>query len=267
MKTNCLLLLSLLLCTACEKRVNAQVGLVATAATDAGTGGEPASSSAAATTLNFCGYTWTIKQGTGMGPGPNSWSNSNVWLDSNGWMHLKLSYDAAAGKWLCAGITSTNNFSYGTYQWKIQGPVSTLDKNVVVGLFHYAGPDGFNEMDVEFARWGNPDKPNLNYSVYPAAGSGTPSQHDRANWTQSGGTSSTHRYTWTSDSVVFKSMNGLYNDDTNLFYTHTFKTPATSIPSVSLPVKMNLWCFKGMAPSNGQNVEIVIKEFKFIAAP
>jgi hypothetical protein len=218
-------------------------------------------------TIKFCGYTWTVKSGSGMGPGPNTWGDKNIWVDSKGWMHLKLSYDAASGKWLCAGVTSTQSFGHGTYQWKIQGPISAMDKNVVAGLFHYSGPDDFNEMDIEFARWGKDINPNVNYSVYPAAGATTAAQHLRTSWAQTGGTASTHRYTWTSDSVIFKSMNGYYDDDTNMFITHTFTPPATSIPTVSMPVKMNLWCFHGLAPTNGQNVEIVIHEFKFTALP
>jgi len=219
------------------------------------------------TTLNFGGYTWIVKSGTGMGPGPNTWGAANAWVDAAGLLHLKVSYDSAASKWVCAGITSVNSFGYGTYQWEVQGPVSTMDKNIVAGLFHYSGPDGYNEMDVEFARWGDTTNPNVNYSVYPAAGTNGKEQHIRTEWTQTGGTSSTHRYTWTKDSVVFKSMNGFYNDDTNLFFTSTFLPPKTTIPTAGMPVKMNLWCFRGMAPSDGKEVEIVIRSFKFTPAP
>ena len=219
------------------------------------------------TTINFSGYTWTVKSGAGLGPGPNVWGAQNVWLDGQGLLHLKLSYDSASSKWICAGVTSTVSLGYGTYQWQVQGPLSTLDKNVVAGLFHYSGPDGYNEMDVEFARWGDASKPNVNYSVYPAAGSAGTQQHITSQWTQAGGTASTHRYTWTNNSVIFKSINGFYNDDTNLFFSHTFLSPPTSIPNVAIPVKMNLWCFKGLAPSNGQDVEIVIRSFKFTPAP
>lgn len=225
-----------------------------------------ATGQASSATLNFSGYTWIVKNGAGIGPGPNTWRGANAWVDSAGHLHLKVSYDSATSKWVCAGITSVNNFGYGTYQWQVQGPVSTLDKNIVAGLFHYSGPDGYNEMDVEFARWGDVDKPNVNYSVYPAAGTAGKEQHMRINWTQSGGTSSTHRYTWTKDSVVFKSMNGFYNDDTNLFFNHGFQSPETTIPAKGMPVKMNLWCFKGMAPSDGKEVEVVIRSFKFIPA-
>lgn len=226
-----------------------------------------AEQNATAVTITFGGYSWTVKSGSGLGPGPNIWGAQNVWKDSEGLLHLKLSYDSATSKWICAGVTSTVNLGYGTYQWQVQGPISTLDKNVVTGLFHYSGPDGYNEMDIEFARWGNAAKPNVNYSVYPAVGTTGTQQRITTEWTQSGGTSSTHRYTWTSSSVVLKSMNGFYNDDTNMFFSHTFLAPATSIPSVALPVKMNLWCFKGLAPSDAKEVEIVIRSFKFTPAP
>lgn len=236
-----------------------------------GRGPGPSASSTTApvtsTTLHFSGYNWTVKNGSGIGPGPNTWRAGNAWVDAAGLLHLKVSYDSAVAKWVCAGITSVDNFGYGTYQWQVQGPVSTLDKNIVAGLFHYAGPDGFNEMDVEFARWGDDAKPNVNYSVYPAAGTSGKAQHMRTAWTQSGGTSSTHRYTWTKDSVVFKSMNGFYNDDTNLFFTYTFLPPNTIIPTAAMPVKMNLWCFRGMGPSDGKAVEIVVRSFKFTPAP
>lgn len=218
-------------------------------------------------TLKFGGYTWIIKSGTAIGPGPNTWGEKNAWVDDTGLLHLKLSYDKATSKWLCAGITSTTAMGYGTYQWQVQGPLSTLDKNVVAGLFHYSGPDGYNELDVEFARWGDAAKSNVNYSVYPAQGSTGKEKHETAEWAQSGGTASTHRYVWSENSVVFKSMNGFYNDDTNMFFTHTFSAQETAIPNVKIPVKMNLWCFRGMVPSDGKEVEIVIRSFKFTPAP
>ncbi|SDJ05901.1 Glycosyl hydrolases family 16 [Pedobacter sp. ok626] len=221
---------------------------------------------AASATIKFSGYTWTVKSGAGMGPGPNTWAEQNAWVDAGGLLHLKVSYNSATSKWLCAGITSTENFGYGTYQWQVQGPVSTLDKNIVAGLFHYSGPDGYNELDVEFARWGDSAKPNVNYSVYPAAGTTGKQQRITTEWAQSGGTASTHRYIWTENSVVVKSMNGFYNDDTNLFFTHTFVPPLSVIPTAKMPVKMNLWCFRGLAPSDGKEVEIVIRSFKFTPA-
>lgn len=252
---------------ACKMNASSAYDGPATAASNPADSAAVTYASATTNTIDFSGYSWIVKVGTGMGPGPNSWSDKNVWVDSKGYMHLKLSYDAATAKWICAGVTSVKSFGHGTYQWKVQGPVSSLDKNVVVGLFHYAGPDGFNEMDVEFAKWNVDTNPNVNYSVYPATNSKIAAQHYTAKWTQTDGTASTHRYTWTAGSVTFKSMNGFYEDDTNLFASNVFTPPTTSIPTIDMPIKMNLWCFRGLAPANGQSVEVIIREFKFTAAP
>jgi hypothetical protein len=45
-------------------------------------------SCAQAKDIQFGGYTWTVKAGRG-GPGPNTWDQNNVWLDSATNLHLK----------------------------------------------------------------------------------------------------------------------------------------------------------------------------------
>jgi hypothetical protein len=217
----------------------------------------------AATTLQFSGYTWNIKNSAGAqwGPGPNYWNGANVWVDANGWLHLKITKNAN-GTWNCAEVSTVQKFGYGTYQWKVEGPVNSLDKNVVLGLFNYSGNDGYDEMDVEFARWGNVNNPILNYTIYPAT-VGKPTFHEALNFSMSG-TYTTHRFKRTSSSVVYKSLHGHVDNDANLFATTTCSSPPYSISKLSMPVYMNLWLFQGMAPSNGTSIEIVIHEFKFI---
>src|SRR5438270_1778154 len=94
--------------------------------------------SRAATTVQFSGYTWTIRNtgSSSEGPGPNIFSGSNTWVDSNGWLHLKISKNATTGKWNCAEIYSTQSFGYGAYQWQVDGAIGSLDKNIVLGLFN-----------------------------------------------------------------------------------------------------------------------------------
>ncbi|WP_379664209.1 glycoside hydrolase family 16 protein [Pseudopedobacter beijingensis] len=215
-------------------------------------------------TIYFSGYTWEIKEpSTPVGPGPNYWSGDNVWVDENGWLHLRIRKNPVTNIWECAEVSATTNFGYGTFQWKIDGPLSTLDKNVVLGLFNYSGNDRYDEMDIEFARWGNDAWDILNYTVWPATGSldTIPGVHT-ANFTMSG-TYSTHRFKRTADSVVFKSMHGFQDDDTYMFENKTFTSPSTSISTLSMPILMNLWLYEGNAPSDGQSVEIVIHEFKY----
>jgi hypothetical protein len=115
---------------------------------------------------------------------------------------------------------------------------------------------------VEFARWGNASNGILNYTVYPAT-NGKPTFHNERDFSMSG-TYSTHRFRRTSNTVTFKSLHGHVDNDANLFATSTCNAPPYSISKLSMPVYMNLWLFQGMAPSDGNSVEIVIHEFKFI---
>ena len=219
----------------------------------------------AAATIQFSGYTWNVRNSTG-GPGPNVFSGSNAWVDSNGWLHLKITKNTRTNKWNCAEIYSTQNFGYGTYQWQVEGAIGSLDKNIVLGLFNYSGNNTYDEMDVEFARWGNSSWPNLNYTVWPATGStGKSAWSYTKNFTLTGGTYTTHRFTRNSNTVAFKSLNGFYNDDTNLFASAICTSPTWSISTLGMPVHMNLWLYDGLAPSDSKEVEIIIHRFTFTA--
>lgn len=223
---------------------------------------ESAANARAAATIQFSGYTWTVKNITG-GPGPNVFNPNNVWVDASGRLHLKITKNTATGQWNCAEIYSTQNFGFGSYQWQVEGAIDKFDRNIVLGLFNYSGRNEFDEMDIEFARWGNNAWPNLNYTVWPAV-----SGHSTWSYTQNialSGTYTTQRFTRTPNSVVFKSMGGFYNDDTNLFASATCSSPASSISTLGMPVHMNLWLYGGNAPSDAKEVEVIIHNFKFTA--
>jgi len=219
------------------------------------------------TTINFSGYTWQVKDsGSGTaGPWANYWSSSNVFVDANGYLHLKLTKDLSNNTWKCSEVIMLDTLGYGTYQWKVVGRIDTLDHNIVFGLFNYSGVNLHDEMDIEFSRWGYPNNANnLNYTVWPAVGVTTPKNVEYLqNFTLTGDWT-THRFTRTANSIVFKSLHGHQDGNTNLFATKTWNAPATSISTVPMPVRMNLWLFKTVPPSNGQNVEIIIREFKYI---
>jgi hypothetical protein len=119
----------------------------------------------AQSTLKWQGYTWFIRSAHAEGPGPNDWSTSNVWLDSKGFLHMKIAQ--VNGKWSCAEIWTDHPLGFGTYQCQVEGPIDTIDPNVVFSMFSYAGPDGTKEIDIEFARWGNPKFFNGSWTVYP----------------------------------------------------------------------------------------------------
>lgn len=219
------------------------------------------------TMLTFSGYTWEVRAGYG-GPGPNYWEPANAWVDQDGHLHLRLDYQA--GQWRCAEVTLTTALGFGRYQFFVEGSLDALDPNVVLGLFDYPtpdiGPDGTNEIDIEFARWGNAANPPGNYTIWPAQ-TGLNYRTHPFDFTLSG-SYTTHRFIRQSQSVRFQSLHGHRDDNTNQFAGWLFRPrdPLRRIPQVPLPVHLNLWLFQGQAPQNNQPVEIIIHAFSFTPA-
>ena len=223
---------------------------------------------AAARVISFSGYKWQVRTGTG-GPGPNLWSGSNVRVDSKGYLRLKITKQS--GQWYAAEITSQKFFGFGRYQFQVIGWVDRFDPNVVLGLFNYptpdVGPDGTNEIDIEFAHWGDPSYPIGNYTVWPAVIG--PAQRTRSFGFSLSSPNTTQRFNWTSKKVVFKSLRGFTDVNSGQYATWVFQ-PADYlryIPQHPMQVHFNLWLLDGQAPLDGVPVEIVLKSFKFTPAP
>ena len=236
------------------------------------TGGPPptpgsVTSAPGAGTITFSGYTWTVRNSVG-NPGPNTFSPQNVWVDGQGFLHLKISH--AGGQWSTAEIFTTQSLGFGTYQFQIQGHPEAFDDNVVLGLFPYTtpaiGPDGTNEIDIEFATWGGAQTQHGNWTVWPAQAG--PAQNTHAfDMTPNSGLS-THRFVWTATSVNFQALAGLTDGSVGQYAQWTFApaNPSTLIPQNALPLHINFWLFGGNAPKNGAEVEIVVTSFKFTPA-
>ena len=213
------------------------------------------------TSISWMGYTWTVKAGSGLGPGPNVWSADNVFVDSDGFLHLKITENN--GVWSCAELYTTTDLGFGTYQWQVEAPLSTLDPNVVLGLFPYEGPDGTHEIDIEYSRWGNAANPDGWWTVYPA--SGTTIGQTSYSFTLDG-TYTTSRFTWEGASIAYRMLGGFYPPAST---THTIQSwtyapakPTVKIPQQAMPLHMNLWLYQGLAPSNGKGVEVIIHSFQ-----
>jgi len=218
-----------------------------------------------AKTISFSGYTWIVRpNGTG-GPGPNNWDENSVWVDANGYLHLTIT--KRNGKWYCSEVYTQDRLGFSEYQFWVTGRVDLLDRNVVLGLFNYptpdVGPDATHEIDIAFAKWGSASAPIGNYTVWP-----TSTSLNRAGRTfpvRLHGDASTHRFTWLPTSVFFQSQHGHYDDSTLEFANWLYQpaNPTNYISQQAMPVHINLWCFQGRAPSNRQQVELIIRAFKF----
>ena len=216
-----------------------------------------------ARTITFAGYEWTVRSAYG-GPGPNHFSDSTeeVWVDSNGYLHMEINY--RSGKWYCSAVSLGSSLGYGTNVFVVDGRVDLLDKNIVLGLYTYETDT--REIDIEYARWGNVNNDPGQYVVQPGWETGNRYRFDLD--FSMGTDVTTNLFDWQEDAISFKSYYGAYTP-----------TPAAEDMIASWvyfgddnpPVggellRMNFWLRKGLAPSDGQNAEIVIRDFKFVAS-
>lgn len=216
-------------------------------------------------TIKFCDYTWVVRSSGRGGPGPNYWDPNNAWVDGNGYLHLKITQ--REGRWYCSEVFTQNRLGFGRYQFRIIGSVDKLDRNVVFGLFNYptgdVGRDGTHEIDIEFSRWGNSSAPIGNYTVWPAT-NGVRRESKSFPFTLNS-EQSTHRFTWSPTNVFFQSLHGHHDDASDPFASWRFSPPdaVAHISQKPMPVHINLWCFSGRAPTDGQPVELIVRAFKF----
>ncbi len=215
--------------------------------------------------LKFSGLEWTVKHGPKMGPGPNAWDRRNVWVDDEGRLHLKIAQ--RDGKWTCAEVSTTERLHFGTYEFQTISRLDQFDANIVLGLFNYppsdVGPGTTHEIDIEFARWGHADAPVGNFTVWPAKDELKQSSHSFD--VHLSGSDTTHRFDWQRDHIAFTSVQGQTGDAAQPIGSWLFdRQPAASyISDAPMPVLFNLWLFQGRAPTDGKEVEVIIKKFSY----
>jgi hypothetical protein len=211
--------------------------------------------------MSFSGYDWEVRTSNQNleGPGPNYFSdgNENVWLDENGYLHLKIV--EKQGLWYCAEVYSKQSFGHGTYVFTLAPGFENLDVNVVVGLFTYL--DDFHEIDIEFARWGQSVAQDGQYTIQPSAHLGNLYRFDMKETDNI----SHHGFEWCEDYISFWSANGSYNDESKgpVISEWVYFGKDNPEPS-SERVHMNLWLMEGKTPINSEEAEIIIMDFDFI---
>lgn len=209
--------------------------------------------------LRFAGRNWTIKAGF-HGPGPCHFSSNNAWVDDDGLLHLRIS--ASEGTWYCAEVFTTESFRFGDFQWRLICRPDRFDRNVVLGLFPYLGPDGQNEIDIELARWGDPDNDPGNFTVWPATADG---ERTRTFPLNLDGTHTTHRIHWSGDRVSFQMLGGHGSGDESPISQWTYQPAGhePGVPQLPMAVHMNLWLYRGLAPYHAESTEVVIADFEY----
>jgi len=204
---------------------------------------------AGATDLHWSGTAWHLRMNAGK-PCATSYGNpKGAWVDAQGWLHLKIMQDST-GQFTCVELESQERFGFGHYAFEVRGPIGTIDPNVVLGIFMYptpdVGKDGTNEIDIEITRWGNPNAPQLYYTVWGRDHPGgryikfaVPKDVDR----------SIFAFDWGPDAVSWQSPLQRGRDA-------GFQGDISNQPQ---KLHFNLWLFKHSSPSDGREVEFMIK--------
>jgi hypothetical protein len=222
-------------------------------------------------TILFSGRPWRVKGPGYYGPGPNLFCNSTdcVWVDANERLHLTL--QSIGGQWYSTEVAAEQALGYGDYVFTTVGRLDQLDPRVVFGLFLWQyGPcydsaflwwNPYNEIDVEFSRWGNPAGDIAQFVAQPFD---YPGNIERFDATFSNDELTSHAFRWLYDRVEFRSWRGGPQDETpgNMIHAWTYTGP--HIPRPEQPrVHINLWRF-GDPPGSAQ--EVVLDAFTFVPA-
>ncbi len=218
--------------------------------------------------ISFSGYEWEVKtsksseSGT-MGPGNNYFSDSrqNVWVDKNGWLHLKIT--KIKNKWYCAEVKMIEPLGYRKTIFHVTGRVDQFHQNVVAGLFTYLdGTDHAEEIDIEFSGWGDAEKKDIaQYALQPAEIQGNLKSFDPGLT----GEASTHLFNWKPGRVDFASYHGHYESvpDSALIINSWSYTGKDVPADQDGKIHINLWLFRRetIDPADRPEAEIVIRRF------
>lgn len=211
----------------------------------------------AARRINFAGCEWIVRDVYG-GPGPNHWSDSeqSVWLDESGRLHLKIRSDGV--RWYCAEVYTRYYTTYGEHRFLIEGDPNLFDKNVVLGLFTYANDEA--EIDIEFSRWGDANLQKIgSFTVQPY----TVPNNSKQFAVGEDVTKSTHYFRWNENYILFGSYKGHHYsipDPINKLSDWVYWGDYIPTSSENLRTHINLWLFQGHAPTNLDNLEIIITD-------
>jgi hypothetical protein len=209
--------------------------------------------------VRFANYDWRVKVSTTpVGPGPNIFSDSaeTLWIDSQGFLHLKIRSEGRT--WKCSEVILQKSLGYGTYTFYVKGQLDLNDKHSVLGLFTWDDDPAQNhrEIDVEISKWSLEVNDNSQFVVQPWDTAGN--RHRFTLQTPSAETISAHSFDWSGGSIFFQSL-----CDSTLVepwnYTNVGGIPAPGNENA----RINLWLYNGSSPA--QEVEVIVTNFTFTA--
>ena len=200
-------------------------------------------------TLNFSGRTWRVKGPGYFGPGPNLFDDSAnaASVDANRRLHLTI--HKIGSDWYSSEVVLADALGYGDYIFTTRGRLDTFDRNTVLGIFlweygscydpGYLWWNPYNEIDIEFSRWGNALNDNAQFVAQPYDWAGNIT---RFNAIFSTNEVTSHAMRWLPQRVEYRSWRGGPGAESpaNMIASWTYTGP--HIPRPESPrVHLNMW--------------------------
>ncbi|MBK6733382.1 MAG: T9SS type A sorting domain-containing protein [bacterium] len=220
------------------------------------------------TTLSFSGRTWRVKGPGWYGPGTNYFSNqpNRVWVDASGNLHLTMKQFGAT--WNATEVATQDALGYGDYILTTVGRLDVLDPQVILGMFLWEyGPcwsDGylwwnaFNEVDIEYSRWGNPAQDIAQFVAQPYDYPGNITRFPVA---FADGETVSHAMRWSRNKVEYRVWRGGPGDESPATLVNSWTYSGPHVPRPEAPrLHLNLWKLDG-TPTAPQ--EVVFSSFRF----
>ena len=158
---------------------------------------------------------------------------------------------------------------YGDYVMTTRGRLDLIDPHAVLGLFLWEyGPcwdyaytwwNPYNEIDIEYSRWGNPGADLAQFVAQPFD---FPGNIERFDLSFAEDELVTHAIRWLSDRVEYRVWRGGPDDEAPQNLVHTWTYTGPHIPRPEQPrLHLNLWKLEG---TPAQNQEVVFSDFRFV---
>jgi hypothetical protein len=221
-------------------------------------------------TVSFAGRTWRVKGPGVYGPGINYFCNASdcVWVDASDRLHLTLKN--RSGTWSSTEVVAEEALGYGDYILTTVGRLDQIDPQAVLGIFLWQyGPcwdesylwwNAFNEIDIEYSRWGDPGNSIAQFVAQPY---NSPGNIDRFDATFGEGELTSHAMRWQADRIEYRVWRGGPQDESPASTIHAWTYTGPHIPRPEQPrMHLNLWKLEGPPAANQ---EVVFDNFTFIS--
>jgi hypothetical protein len=222
------------------------------------------------TTVEFGGRAWRVKGPGYYGPGPNVFCDEPecVWVDGDGRLHLTLA--DRDGTWASTEVALEDTLGYGDYILTTIGRLDLIDPQAVFGIFLWQyGPcwdnsflwwNPYNEVDIEYSRWGNPGNEIGQFVAQPYDYPGNTERYD-AEFAE--GELTSHAMRWLADRVEFRAWRGGPEHESPETMIHAWTYSGPHIPRPEQPrLHLNLWKLPDATPDADQ--EVVCEDFTFV---